>query len=58
VAQYGLQSASGHREVVRFVLAPGDQPCTRRGVDTGDGVAARRTTQSDSGRLRTDELPT
>ena len=66
VAQYGLQqSASGHREVVlKFVLAPGDQPCTLTGypgVDTGDGgplLHAERTLSGFQGGLRTDELPT
>jgi hypothetical protein len=66
VAQYGLQqSASGHREVVlKFVLAPGDQPCTLTGypgVDTGDGgplLHAERTLSGFQGGLRTDTLPT
>jgi hypothetical protein len=66
VAQYGLQqSASGHREVVlKFVLAPGDQPCTLTGypgVDTGDGgplLHAERTLSGFQGGLRTDAMPT
>jgi hypothetical protein len=66
VAQYGLQqSASGHREVVlKFVMAPGEQPCTLTGypgVDTGDGgplLHAERTLSGFQGGLRTDELPT
>ncbi|MDT5114267.1 MAG: hypothetical protein QOE30_6 [Mycobacterium sp.] len=66
VAQYGLeQSASGHREVVvKFVLAPGDEPCTLTGypgVDTGDGgplLHAERTLSGFQGGLRTDKLPT
>jgi hypothetical protein len=66
VAQYGLQqSASGHREVVlKFRLAPGDQPCTLTGypgVDTGDGgplLHAERTLSGFQGGLRTDRLPT
>src|SRR6202000_1397302 len=66
VAHYGLQqSASGHREVVlKFVLAPGDQPCTLTGypgVDTGDGgplLHAERTLAGFQGGLRTDRLPT
>jgi hypothetical protein len=66
VAQYGLQqSASGHRAVVlKFVLAPGDQPCTLTGypgVDTGDGgplLHAERTLSGFQGGLRTDKLPT
>ena len=66
VPQYGLEgSASGHREVVlKFVLAPGDQPCTLTGypgVDTGAGgplLHAERTLAGFQGGLRTDELPT
>jgi hypothetical protein len=66
VAQYGLQqSASGHRAVVlKFVLAPGDQPCALTGypgVDTGDGgplLHAERTLSGFLGGLRTDRLPT
>ena len=66
VPQYGLQqSASGHREVVlKFVLAPGDQPCTLTGypgVDTGAGrplLHAERTLSGFLGGLRTDKLPT
>jgi hypothetical protein len=66
VAQYGLQqSASGHREVVlKFRLAPGDQPCTLTGypgVDTGDGgplLHAERTLSGFQGGVRTDRLPT
>ncbi len=59
------QSASGHREVVlKFLLAPGDQPCTLTGypgVDTGDGgplLHAERTLSGFQGGLRTDRLPT
>jgi hypothetical protein len=66
VAQYGLQqAASGHREVVlKFVLAPGDQPCTLTGypgVDTGNGgplLHADRTLSGFQGGLRADTLPT
>ncbi|KAA0087204.1 DUF4232 domain-containing protein [Mycolicibacterium sp. P9-64] len=66
VAQNGLQqSASGHRAVVlKFVLAPGDQPCTLTGypgVDTGAGgplLHAERTLSGFQGGLRTDVLPT
>ncbi|MDT5067103.1 MAG: hypothetical protein QOK02_3258 [Mycobacterium sp.] len=66
VAQYGgKQSASGHRELVlKFILAPGDQPCTLTGypgVDTGDGgplLHAERTLSGFQGGLRTDKLPT
>jgi hypothetical protein len=66
VPQFGKeQSASGHREVVlKFVLAPGDQPCTLTGypgVDTGDGgplIHAERTLSGFQGGLRTDKLPT
>src|SRR6478736_1742145 len=59
------QSASGHREVVlKFVLAPGDEPCTLTGypgVDTGAGgplLHATRTLSGFQGGLRTDILPT
>jgi Protein of unknown function (DUF4232) len=66
VVMHGLQqSASGHREVVlKFRLAPGDQPCTLTGypgVDTGAGgplLHATRTLSGFQGGLRTDKLPT
>jgi hypothetical protein len=59
------QSASGHRAVIlKFLLAPGDQPCTLTGypgVDTGDGgplLHAERTLSGFQGGLRSDQLPT
>jgi Protein of unknown function (DUF4232) len=57
----GQQSASGHREVVlKFRLAPGEQPCTLTGypgVDSGAGgplLHATRTRSGFQGGLRTD----
>jgi hypothetical protein len=58
-------SASGHHAVIlKFLLAPGGQPCTLTGypgVDTGDGgplLHAERTLSGFQGGLRTEQLPT